>query len=122
MRKCKYCGNEVKWNYAENGGWHAAELDGSWHSCNGNRQLDPNLVQAICDSVTVSDRWIADKFIKRLSLYRYLYPRAVISGSVFIEGTLSDRQYLIRCSDKAFQQIMRTGKTGILQKREHAQV
>lgn len=120
--KCRYCKNPVKWQYAEQGGWHVAELDGSWHSCNAGRLLDQVMVKSIRDSVSQSDKWLADKFIKRLALFRWLYPKATISPQAFTNGTLSDRQYVIRCSDKAFKQIMKTGKTGLMQKRDHAEM
>ena len=109
MRKCKYCGNEVKWNCSENG-WYAAELDGTYHSCNGNKLIDPEIISYITNSVTVTDKYLADKFIKRICLYRYLHPRAKISYKVFTEGDLYKRQYLIRCSDKAFKSEMINGK------------
>ena len=107
MTKCRYCEKQIKWNYAENGGWHAAEEDGSWHACSGAKYLDKDIVESIQSAVTISEKWIADKFIKRLSLYAYLYPGAVISESPFIQGDLNARLYLIRCSDPQFRKAMR---------------
>lgn len=119
--KCKYCQKKgLNWIYG-NSGWYMAE-DGKVHSCTGAKYLDQEVVTAIQESVTDSDRWKADKFIKRLSLYRYLYPRARISPYTFIYGTDTERSYLCQCSDKAFGQIMRSGKTGILTKANHAQM
>ena len=115
--KCKFCGiSGLNWRYTD-AGWHMDNPDGSYHACTGTKYLDPNMVQAIYDSTTESDLWLAQAFVKRLALFRYLYPRAPISTSVFINGTLSDRQYLRQCSDKAFKTIMRTGRTGLIQHR-----
>jgi hypothetical protein len=119
--KCKFCGiSGLNWNYTD-AGWHMDNPDGSYHACKGTKYLDQELVQSIYDSTTESDLWLAQAFVKRLALFRYLYPRATISPQTFINGTLSDRQYLRQCSDKAFRQIMLRGNTGIMQKR-HAKV
>jgi hypothetical protein len=91
-----------------------AESEGKFHACKGYKVLDQTVVADIQGSVTDSDRWKADKFIKRLALYRYLYPRARISPYTFIYGAEPDRDYLCKCSDKAFGQIMRSGKTGLM--------
>jgi hypothetical protein len=99
-----------------------AESEGRLHSCRGQKLLDQAMVCQILDSVSVSDKWKADKFIKRLAFYRYLYPRARISPYSFIYGTDTERSYLCQCSDKAFQAIMKTGKTGILTKSNHAEM
>ncbi len=108
--KCKFCGQVCKNQYSDNGGWHYAELDGSYHRCKASELLDEKMVDRVLSSVTETDTWLANKFIKRLALYRYLHPRAKMSAEPFISGTLYDRQYLIRCSDKAFSQIMRGAK------------
>ena len=119
--RCKYClKTGLNWIYG-NSSWYMAE-NGALHSCKGTKYLDQDMVTAIQASVTDSDKWKADKFIKRLSLYRYLYPRAKMSPDCFIYGTDTERSYLCQCSDKAFGQIMRTGKTGILTKATHAKV
>jgi len=110
MTKCKYCDKQIKWNYAENGGWHAAESDGTWHACSGSKYLDADVVSAIQSAGSISEKWIADKFIKRLSLYVYLYPRAIVSSQAFIEGDLNYRLYLIRCSDPQFRKAMRSSR------------
>ena len=110
MTKCKYCEKQIKWNWSENGGWHAAESDGSWHACPGSKYLEPDVVSSIQKSVTVSEMWIADKFIKRLAEYCYLYPRAVISPVPFLSGDLNARLYLIRCSDPQFRKAMRASR------------
>lgn len=94
-----------------------AEPNGDWHSCTAGKVLPEDMVNAVTCSVTPSDKYLADAFIKRIALYRWLYPRKHIDFDVFINGTLSDRQYLRTCSDKAFAGIMKTGVIGILQKR-----
>ena len=120
--RCKFCGKTgLRWTYTD-AGWHMDEEDGSYHACRGQKLLDQTMVNKIIDSVSISDKWKADKFIKRLAFYRYLYPRAAISPYSFIYGTDTERSYLCQCSDKAFQTIMKTGKTGILTKANHAQV
>ena len=120
--KCKYCGIKgLNWIYGTVG-WYMAEPEGGLHTCTGTRYLDQDMVTAIQASVTDSDKWKANKFIKRLAFYRYIYPRAKISPETFLYGTDTERSYLCQCSDKAFQTIMKTGKTGILTKASHAQV
>jgi hypothetical protein len=120
--KCKYCGIKgLNWIYGTVG-WYMAEPEGGLHTCTGTKYLDQEMVTAIQASVTDSDKWKANKFIKRLAFYRYLYPRARISPYSFIYGTDTERSYLCQCSDKAFQSIMKTGKTGILTKANHAQM
>ena len=120
--KCKYCGIKgLNWIYGT-GGWYMAEGDGKLHSCRCQKLLDQVMVSQILDSVSVSDKWKAERFLKRLAFYRYLYPRAKISPESFLYGTDTERSYLCQCSDKAFQSIMKTGKTGILTKSNHAEM
>jgi hypothetical protein len=107
--KCKFCGQKCLNQYSENGGWHYAELDGSYHRCKASELLSGEMVDEVLSSVTETDTWLADKFIKRLALYRYLRPRAKMTAIPFICGSLYDRQYMVRCSDKAFAEIMRRG-------------
>jgi hypothetical protein len=95
---------------ADVGGWFAADADGSVHSCPGDKRLPNDIILSIQGAVTETDKWMADKFVKRLASYRYLYPKAKIDHVPFVIGSLYDRQYLIRCSDKAFKEIMRHGK------------
>jgi hypothetical protein len=105
----------LNWVYS-NESWHMDEPEGKYHACKGQMVLDQTIVKRVLDSVSSSDKWLADAFIKRLALYRYLYPRAKISPEVFINGRHSDREYLRRCSDKAFAGMMRSGKSLLLTK------
>ena len=67
--KCKYCNQKgLNWLYGDVG-WYMAD-EGKTHECKGTRYLDQSVVLAIQQSVSESDRWKADKFIKRLALYR----------------------------------------------------
>ena len=110
MRKCKYCVEEVKWNFADQGGWHAAELDGSWHACSGTTYLSQEQVDSIRGAVTVSDKWVADKFIKRISEYIYLHPRAKINIEAFIKSDFVQQRKIINLDYHDFQKLMRNGK------------
>ena len=87
----------------------AEDEKGKFHACKGNKTLDQVMVSAVTSCVTSSDKWIADKFIKRLAMFRYLYPRALIRPELFINGTYNARKYLAQCSNTKFRNIMRTG-------------
>ena len=111
--RCKFCGKKgLMWSYTD-AGWHMDEEDGSYHACRGQKLLDQTMVNKIIDSVSISDKWLADRFIKKLALYRYLRPRAKISPELFINGRRNEREILGTASDSKFAKYMRLGTMDI---------
>ena len=111
--RCKFCGmTGLEWNYTD-AGWTMNEAGGAYHACKGQKLLDQVVVNQILDSVSESDKFLAQRFIKKLALYRYLHPRARISPELFLTGRRNEREMLGTASDAQFSKYMRRGRMDI---------